>query len=56
MTLLFDQNKLRGAPPKIVWLRCGNATVDQIQQKIRSAAARILGMNSRSGAEVIEIW
>ena len=51
-----DWNKLRGAPPKIVWLRCGNATVDQIQQKIRSAAARILGMNSRSGAEVIEIW
>ena len=51
-----DWNKLRGAPPKIVWLRCGNATVDQIQQKIRNAAARILEMNSHSGAEVIEIW
>ena len=23
-----DWNKLRGAPPKIVWLRCGNASVD----------------------------
>ncbi|WP_353567771.1 DUF5615 family PIN-like protein [Haloferula sargassicola] len=28
-----DWNKLRGAPPKIVWLRCGNASVEQIRGK-----------------------
>jgi predicted nuclease of predicted toxin-antitoxin system len=25
-----DWNKLRGAPPKIVWIRCGNASVNEI--------------------------
>ena len=51
-----DWNKLRGAPPKIVWLRCGNASVDQIQQKLRSAADRILGMDSNTGVEDVEVW
>ena len=51
-----DWNKLRGAPPKIVWLRCGNASVDQIQQKLRSAADRILRMVSNTGVEVVEVW
>lgn len=41
-----DWNKLRGAPPKIVWLRCGNASVDQIHAKLRSAADRILMLDS----------
>ncbi len=27
-----DWNKLRGAPPKIVWLRCGNAARDEIHR------------------------
>ena len=51
-----DWNKLRGAPPKIVWLRCGNASVDQIQQKLRSAADRINSMESNAGVEVVEVW
>jgi predicted nuclease of predicted toxin-antitoxin system len=51
-----DWNKLRGAPPKIVWLRCGNASVDQIQQKLRRAADRIHTMESNTGVEVVEVW
>ena len=51
-----DWNKLRGAPPKIVWLRCGNASVDQIQQKLRSATDRILRMESNTGVKVVEVW
>ena len=51
-----DWNKLRGAPPKIVCLRCGNASVDQIQQKLRSAADRILRMESNTGVEDVEVW
>lgn len=51
-----DWNKLRGAPPKIVWLRCGNASVDQFQQKIRSAADFINSMDSNAGVEVVEVW
>jgi len=51
-----DWNKLRGAPPKIVWLRCGNASVELIHQKIRHAAGRIKIMDSDPSVEVVEVW
>jgi predicted nuclease of predicted toxin-antitoxin system len=51
-----DWNKLRGAPPKIIWLRCGNASVDQIHSKLRNAFDRIQTLDSDQGVEVVEIW
>jgi predicted nuclease of predicted toxin-antitoxin system len=50
-----DWNKLRGAPPKIIWLRCGNAASDVIHQKLRYAADRIQTLD-QSDIEVLEIW
>jgi predicted nuclease of predicted toxin-antitoxin system len=52
-----DWNKLRGAPPKIIWLRCGNATVNQIHAKLRGASERV-GLMEHPDAEldVVEIW
>jgi predicted nuclease of predicted toxin-antitoxin system len=51
-----DWNKLRGAPPKIVWLRCGNTSVDQIHLKLRSAASRIMTLDTDPDVEVVEVW
>ena len=51
-----DWNKLRGAPPKIIWLRCGNASVDLVHTKIRNAAGRIQMLESDPDVEVVEIW
>lgn len=51
-----DWNKLRGAPPKIVWIRCGNATVDLIHSKLRTAADQILSLATNPEIEVIEVW
>lgn len=51
-----DWNKLRGAPPKIVWLRCGNASFAQIEQKLRNAADRINTMAGDTEIEVVEVW
>ena len=51
-----DWNKLRGAPPKIVWLRCGNASVDQIHAKLRNAADRIRALDVHAEVEVVEVW
>lgn len=51
-----DWNKLRGSPPKIVWLRCGNASTEQIHSKLRHALDRILALDSDPEAEVVEIW
>lgn len=51
-----DWNKLRGAPPKIIWLRCGNATVTQIHQKIRAAVDRIQQMKlDTAEVDIVEI-
>lgn len=51
-----DWNKLRGSPPKIVWLRCGNASTDHIHSKLRHAADRILALDSDPEVEVVEVW
>jgi predicted nuclease of predicted toxin-antitoxin system len=51
-----DWNKFLGAPPKIVWLRCGNASVDTVEAKLRNAAGRILLMETQGDIEVVEVW
>lgn len=51
-----DWNKFLGAPPKIVWLRCGNASVDEVERKLRNAAGRILLMDTQQDIEVVEVW
>ena len=47
----------RGTPPKIIWLRCGNSTVAEVE---RSAAAQdfadIEKFESHPDAAVLEIW
>jgi predicted nuclease of predicted toxin-antitoxin system len=51
-----DWNKFPGAPPKTVWLRCGHASVDEVERKLRSAAERILLMDTQPDIEIVEIW
>ena len=53
-----DWNKLRGTPPPIIWLRCGNASTDEIHRKLRSALDRIRLFESEPDLEieVIEVW
>jgi predicted nuclease of predicted toxin-antitoxin system len=51
-----DWNKLRGAPPKIVWLRCGNTSVDQMHSKLRKAVDRIRTLDTDPDVEVVEVW
>ena len=51
-----DWNKIRGAPPKIIWLRCGNASVDQIHSKLRNAVDRIRTLDYDQRVEVVEVW
>jgi predicted nuclease of predicted toxin-antitoxin system len=52
-----EWNKIRGAPPKIIWIRCGNAPVDPIHMKLRNAAERILLMDHDvAEIDIVEIW
>ena len=51
-----DWNKFLGSPPKIVWLRCGNATVDEIERKLKQSAGRIFAMETDPDVEIVEVW
>jgi len=46
----------RGVPPKIIWLRCGNSTVAEIEHLLRANFADIEKFETHPAAEVLEIW
>jgi predicted nuclease of predicted toxin-antitoxin system len=46
----------RGAPPKIIWLRCGNSTVAEAERLLRANFADIGKFESHPTAVVLEIW
>jgi predicted nuclease of predicted toxin-antitoxin system len=51
-----DLALLRGAPPKVIWLRCGNSTVAVIAQLLRQNLEAIENFETRPDLEVLEIW
>jgi predicted nuclease of predicted toxin-antitoxin system len=46
----------RGTPPKIIWLRCGNSTVAEVERLLRANFADINKFESHPAADVLEIW
>lgn len=46
----------RGVPPKIVWLRCGNSTVGEVEDILRRNASSILELEHDISAGILEIW
>ena len=51
-----DLSVLRGHPPKVVWLRCGNSTVARVEQLLRANAERIIAFEADPDAACLEIW
>lgn len=50
----FEQMALlRGHPPKVVWLRCGNATSEDIEQLIRQNLDLIRSFETDRAASVL---
>jgi predicted nuclease of predicted toxin-antitoxin system len=52
----YDLSVLRGHPPKLVWLRCGNSTVQKIERLLRANAKRIEGFAMDATAGCLEIF
>ena len=52
----YDLSLIRGQPPKLVWLRCGNSTVAEIETLIRSNWSRIEAFAGDSAADCLEIF
>ena len=51
-----DLALLRGVPPQIIWLRCGNAKVATIEHLLRVNFEEIEKFKSNLDARVLEIW
>jgi len=46
----------RGSPPRIIWLRCGNSTVADVEQLLRANFKEIEVFGSQPIADLLEIW
>jgi predicted nuclease of predicted toxin-antitoxin system len=51
-----ERSKLYGAPPKVVWLRCGNSTPQQIEFILRANAVQILDLSRSDSALFLEVF
>ena len=51
-----DLSFLRGAPPKVIWLRCGNSTVNDVGQLLRANFKVIEEFGKRQDSDLLEIW
>lgn len=51
-----DLSLLRGHPPKVIWLRCGNSTVASVEELIRIHLPEIEGFSRSDEASLLEIW
>ncbi len=51
-----DLAALLGAPPKVIWLRCGNQTTDVIEKLLRAQAEAIAAFELDDTASCLEIF
>lgn len=51
-----DIAALRGAPPKILWLRCGNQTATAIERLLRDYAELIAAFEGNSDVACLELY
>ncbi len=51
-----DLALMRGVPPKVIWLRCGNSTVAEVDQLLRAHFAAIQRFERSQMDKVLEVW
>lgn len=50
-----ERSRLYGAPPKVVWLRCGNSTPHQIETSLRRNAVLLSELIQNPSLHCVEI-
>jgi len=50
-----ERSRLYGAPPKVVWLRCGNSTPQQVEAILRRNAVLITELMQNAALHHVEI-
>jgi predicted nuclease of predicted toxin-antitoxin system len=51
-----DLTALRGFPPKVVWLRIGNCSTNQVEALLRTRDQDLLDFVADPQAAIIEFW
>ena len=51
-----ERSRLYGVPPKVVWLRCGNAPTKQVETLLRSCAEAIEELLSSPILHCLELY
>ncbi len=52
----MERSRLYGAPPKVLWLRCGNAPTKQVETLLRSGAEAIQELFSSPILHCLELY
>ncbi len=52
----FDLSLLRGTPPKLIWLRCGNQPTVVIKKIIQKNVETIITFNENPSQDCIELY
>ena len=50
-----ERSRLYGSPPKVVWLRCGNSTPQQVEALLRRNAVLIVELIQNPALDYVEI-
>jgi len=50
-----ERSRLYGSPPKVVWLRCGNAPTNQVEMLLRSGQEAIQELLKNSALHCLEL-
>lgn len=50
-----ERSRLYGSPPKVIWLRCGNAPTSQVEALIRSGEPAIQALLSDPALHCLEL-
>lgn len=51
-----ERSKLLGAPPKVVWFRCGNTTPQAIEALLRANSAAIVELSQQNTRSYLQIF
>jgi predicted nuclease of predicted toxin-antitoxin system len=51
-----DMSFVRGGPPKIIWLRCGNSSVNEVEALLRANLQAINNFTAQTESDLLEIW
>jgi predicted nuclease of predicted toxin-antitoxin system len=51
-----ERSRLYGAPPKVIWLRCGNAPTSNVESILRCGVETIQEFMDNSGLDCFELY